>query len=257
MRGRLVRQDRNDEPAVDLLQRITSETSQYARDNRMATTTPIIVADADKPFPSPPGWEWTRLCQLFRVITDGDHLPPPQADKGVAFLTIGNITTGRLEFSGCRLVPEEYYRALAPYRTPQRGDVLYTVVGATYGRPALVETDREFCVQRHVAIMKPALAMDSRFLVWLLASPLIYIQASQSLTGAAQPTIGLRQLRQFIAPLPPIEEQRRIVARVDELMCLGDRLEANLSDVEDTRSLLLDALLAEALTSPSDSRIAC
>ena len=81
-----------------------------------------------------------RLCALFKVITDGDHQPPPKADEGVAFLTIGNITTGRLDFAGCRLVPTAYFKSLAPYRRPAKGDILYTVVGATYGLPAVVQT---------------------------------------------------------------------------------------------------------------------
>src|SRR5688572_28766949 len=97
--------------------------------------------------------------------------------------------------------------------------------------------------------MKPAAEMDRHFLVSLLTSPSIYAQASQSLTGAAQPTIGLRQLRQFIAPLPPIAEQRRIVARINELMCLCDRLEESLKASNETRHRLLDALIAEALAS--------
>ena len=161
------------------------------------------------PFAAPVGWLWTCLSALFKVITDGDHQPPPRAEEGVAFLTIGNITTGRLDFAGCRLVPETYFRSLAPYRTPVKGDILYTVVGATYGRPALVDTDREFCVQRHIAILKPTSALSLQFLVLLLASPLVYEQASSSTTGSAQPTIALRPLRNFVVPLPPLAEQHR------------------------------------------------
>ena len=190
---------------------------------------------------------------MFKVITDGDHQPPPKADEGVAFLTIGNITTGRLDFAGCRLVPTAYFKSLAPYRRPAKGDILYTVVGATYGRPAVVQTDRDFCVQRHIAILKPVGEMDLDFLVWLLASPIVYSQATRSTTGTAQPTIALRPLRNFIVPIPPLAEQHRIVAKVDELMALCDRLEASLTTGADTRRRLLDALLAEALA-PNEKR---
>jgi type I restriction enzyme S subunit len=247
VRGKLVPQDPNDEPASELLKRIAKEITAYSEANRIGQTHPEPIADEDLPFSAPLGWQWTRLCALFNVITDGDHQPPPKAHEGVAFLTIGNITTGRLDFTGCRLVPRAYFQSLAPYRTPAKGDILYTVVGATFGRPAAVETDRDFCVQRHIAILKPVGAMDLRFLVWLLASPMIYDQASRSTTGTAQPTIALRPLRSFVAPLPPLAEQHRIVAKVDELMALCDRLEASLASGEGTRRRLLDALLAEAL----------
>jgi type I restriction enzyme S subunit len=247
VRGKLTLQDPKDEPASELLKRIAKEISAYSQQNGIAQTRPEPIADDDLPFIVPRGWQWTRLCALFKVITDGDHQPPPKTDEGIAFLTIGNITTGRLDFSECRLVPKAYFNSLAPYRTPAKSDILYTVVGATYGRPALVETDRDFCVQRHIAILKPTAGMGLRFLVYLLKSPLIYDQAARSTTGTAQPTITLRPLRNFTAPIPPLAEQYRIVAKVDELLALCDRLEKSLVSAEDTRRRLLGALLAEAL----------
>jgi len=252
VRGKLVPQDPNDEPASELLRRIAKEIAAYGKANRIGQSNAEPIPADDLPFSAPHGWQWTRLCALFKVITDGDHQPPPRADEGVAFLTIGNITTGRLDFSGCRLVPESYFKSLAAYRTPAKGDILYTVVGATYGRPAVVDADRGFCVQRHIAILKPVETMSLRFLVTLLASPLIYDQATRSTTGTAQPTIALRPLRNFLAPLPPLAEQRRIVAKVDALMALCDRLEASLTATAATRRRLLDALLAEALAPVAD-----
>jgi type I restriction enzyme S subunit len=245
--GRLVPQIRFDEPASELLKRIKKEISAYSQANRIGQTLVEPVAGSDLPFEAPTGWQWTRLCALFRVVTDGDHQPPPKAEEGVAFLTIGNITTGKLEFEGCRLVPPAYFKSLAPYRTPVNGDILYTVVGATYGRPALVDTTRDFCVQRHIAIMKPAKEMDTGFLVRLLASPLIYEQASKSTTGTAQPTIALRPLRNFVVPLPPLAEQQRIVTKVDELLLICDELEHNLAATDSKRRRLLNAVLADAL----------
>ena len=248
VRGKLVPQDPNDEPAEELLNRIAKEIAAYAKTNRINQTQIQPIPDDVLPFAAPNGWKWTRLCALFKVITDGDHQPPPKADEGVAFLTISNVTTGRLDFTGCRFVPKTYFESLAPYRKPAKGDILYTVVGATYGRPALVETDCDFCVQRHIAILKPAQAMNVRFLLTLLASPLIYDQATRSTTGTAQPTIPLRPLRNFLVPIPPLAEQQRIVAKVDELMALCDRLEASLVATDETRRRLLEALLAETHT---------
>ena len=198
------------------------------------------------PFELPSRWSWVRLASLFRTIADGDHLPPPRASEGVAFLTIGNVTTGRLDFSNCRQVPSDYFTSLPDYRRPAQGDILYTVVGATFGRAAFVDTARQFCVQRHIAILKPCVEMRSH-LLYLLASPEVYAQAQGSTTGAAQPTIPIRSLRRFVVPLPPLAEQHRIVVKLNELMAVCDPLESNLSTTEATRSRLLETLLANAL----------
>ncbi|WP_420024081.1 restriction endonuclease subunit S (plasmid) [Cereibacter azotoformans] len=256
VRGKLVPQDPADEPASELLTRATERIEAFAVANRLSRTSPQPVPECERQFELPTGWQWSRLNGLFNVITDGDHQPPPKSDGGVAFLTIGNVTTGVLDFSVCRTVPESYYKGLASYRTPAKGDILYTVVGATYGRPALVATDRPFCVQRHIAIMKPCSEIDVGFLLLVLRSPLIYDQACKSITGTAQPTIALRPLRSFVVAVPPIAEQHRIVAKVDALMRLLDDLEAALSTSATTRARLLDATLRAALAEQGHTRAA-
>lgn len=246
VRGKLVEQDARDEPAPTLLKRIAEEIADFCAENRITTARTERIEPAQQLFDVPDGWAWSRLAGIFKVITDGDHQPPPKADQGVAFLTIGNVTTGKLVFDGCRLVPERYFKALAKYRTPRQGDILYTVVGATYGRPALVETDRDFCVQRHIAILKPSASMDVRYMVVLLSSPIAYRQASEGTTGSAQPTIALRPLRNFLVPIPPLAEQRRIVAKVDALMALCDRIKTQLFEAAQTQRNLADAITERA-----------
>ncbi|MDT0683082.1 restriction endonuclease subunit S [Roseicyclus sp. F158] len=245
VRGKLVEQNPADEPASDLLEKAKEDIAEYGQANG------VRPAKVDKirgfPFDVPFGWAWTRLASIFRVVTDGDHQPPPRSDAGVAFLTIGNVSGGTLEFDGCRRVPQEYFDALPRYRTPSAGDLLYTVVGATFGRPVVVDDHEPFCVQRHIAILKPSSEMSLPFLGLLMASPFVYSQAKEALTGAAQPTLTLRPLRNFMLPIPPLTEQHRIVAKVDALMALCNRLAAALTTTETTRTRLLEALLHEAL----------
>jgi type I restriction enzyme S subunit len=250
VRGQLVPQNPKDESARLLLDRLTTDVKVYARDQGMTPSKPAPIAEESTPCPAPSGWVWVRLCSLFKVITDGDHQPPPKSEDGVAFLTIGNITTGRLDFSDCRFVAREYWDSLATYRRPACGDILYTVVGATYGRPAFVDTQREFCVQRHIAILKPTDEINVKFLCYLLASPMVYEQATRSTTGTAQPTIPLRPLRNFLVLLPPLAEQNRIVAKVDQLMAICDQLTVQLMAVQTEGNRLLQAALHEALAVP-------
>jgi type I restriction enzyme, S subunit len=246
VRGQLVPQDPNDEPATTLLNRLVENAKSYALDQGIAPLQPEPIGE-EIACTAPSGWAWVRLCSLFKVITDGDHQPPPKSEGGIAFLTIGNITMGQLNFSNCRFVAKKYWESLASYRKPVFGDILYTVVGATYGRPAYVNSRRDFCVQRHIAILKPTDQMNVRFLCSLLASPLVYEQATRSTTGTAQPTIPLRPLRNFLVLLPPLAEQYRIVAIVDELMALCDRLETQLTITRTESRRLLEAVLHEAL----------
>ncbi|NEX17831.1 MAG: restriction endonuclease [Halochromatium sp.] len=245
VQGKLVPQDPNDEPAEKLFSKLERERLQFADAYKFRSITGESVDHSSVPFGIPASWRWCRLGSMVNAVTDGDHLPPPKSDYGVAFLTIGNITTGKLEFEGSRFVPESYYQGLAEFRRPIRGDILYTVVGATYGRPALVETDRQFCVQRHIAILKLPKNIDVGFLMAILRSPLAYEQATASTTGTAQPTIPLGALRNFAAPLAPLTEQRRIVAKVDQLMALVDQLEAQLDASRTSAANLLSALVAE------------
>ena len=112
---------------------------------------------------------------------------------------------------------------------------------------------RPFCVQRHIGILKPAADVHLRYLHLLIGCPLVYEQATRSLTGTAQPTIPLRPLRKFLAPLPPLAEQHRIVAKVDALMALCDQPEAQLATTQTDSRSLLEAVLNEALLKSSDA----
>ena len=247
VRGLLVPQDPTDEPASALLQKIRAEKDRLIATGQIKRDKPLPpITDEEKPFELPMGWEWVRLDAVFRVITDGDHLPPPVAAEGIAFLTIGNISAGRLNFAGCRLVPKDYFDALAEYRRPQEGDILYTVVGASYGRAVVVDSDRAFCVQRHIGILKPSSHMSLQYLSYLLSSQLIYAQATRSLTGTAQPTVGIRLLRNFLAPLPPLPEQSRIVTRVTALRRLCADLCQRLAERQSVQARLAEALVGQA-----------
>lgn len=159
-----------------------------------------------------------QLSACATAISDGDHAPPPKASTGVPFITISNIDkeTRRIDFDDTFSVSREYFEALKPHRKPRRGDVLYTVTGS-FGIPVLVEDDREFCFQRHIGLIRPMAEIDSRWLMYALLSPQGRSQAEAGATGTAQRTVSLSVLRAMTVPKMPVEEQRRIAARLDVL----------------------------------------
>ncbi|HKV48040.1 MAG TPA: restriction endonuclease subunit S [Candidatus Acidoferrales bacterium] len=167
------------------------------------------------------------LSELASDITDGDHLPPPKSASGVPFITIGNIVkeTRKIDFSDTFMVPRAYFDALKPNRKPRTGDVLYTVTGS-FGIPVLVETDQEFCFQRHIAIIRPNRDTKPKWLCYLLSSPQLFQQADDAATGTAQRTVSLRALRNLAVPHASPDAQDAAVARLDLVWEQTERLQS-------------------------------
>lgn len=161
-------------------------------------------------------WEDVSLDSVCKSIYDGDHMPPPKSETGIPFLVISNVNTGFISFEKCRFVPEEYYDGLSETRTPEIGDILYTIVGS-YGIPVMVDTDKKFCFQRHMALLKPK-DIYNRFLWRQLQTQSFFEQATSIATGTAQLTVPIKGLRKLIVKCPTIPEQHEIVRLIDDLL---------------------------------------
>ena len=187
------------------------------------------------------------LGDVCSTITDGDHNTPQFSDEGARFIFVGNVSSGRLHFENTKRVSLDYFRSLKSHRLPERGDILYSAVGATLGIPAVVDSDEPFCFQRHVAILKPDRnKVDSRFVWHMLGSRTVTEKAWASTTGSAQPTIPLRAIRELPIPVPPLAEQRRIVAELDALQAEVDALKRLQAETAAELDALLPAILDRA-----------
>src|SRR5258707_11257792 len=130
VRGKLVPQEPGDEPASELLKRIALEKTRLVKAGKLKKAEPVAnLTGSDQELPVPIGWAITNLQSVCASVTDGDHLPPPKAETGIPFLVIGNIRNQRIDFTGSRFVPSQYYAALDPIRRPRSSDLLYTLVG--------------------------------------------------------------------------------------------------------------------------------
>jgi len=197
-------------------------------------------------------YQAVTLSDLATDITDGDHLPPPKSATGVPFITIGNIVkeTRKIDFSDTFMVPRSYYEALKPNRRPTKGDVLYTVTGS-FGIPVIVDTDVEFCFQRHIGLIRPKPDTSSAWLYYLLLSPQLLKQANDGATGAAQRTVSLSLLRSFKAPKVPIAHQRSVLSKLDTFSSETQRLESiyqqKLAALDELKESLLHQAFSGAL----------
>lgn len=177
-------------------------------------------------------------------VTDGDHNTPQFSDAGVRFVFVGNVSSGRLHFENTKRVSPEYFKGLKPHRLPERGDILYSAVGATLGIPAVVDSDEPFCFQRHVAILKPdRKQVESQFVWHMLGSRTVFEKTWAATTGSAQPTVPLRAIRELPIPVPPLPEQRRIMAELDALQAEVDALKGLQAETAAEMDALLPAIL--------------
>ncbi|QOQ69766.1 restriction endonuclease subunit S [Photobacterium damselae] len=245
--GKLVPQDPNDEPASVLLERIAEEKAQLIKEKKIKKQKALPpIADDEKPFDLPKGWEWCYIQDLFSVVTDGDHQAPPKADSGVPFLVIGNLNTGNIKFGGCKFVPNSYYQKLDWTRQPVKGDLLYTVTGS-YGIPIIVTENKPFCVQRHVAILNSTKNTPIEFIRYVLRSKYSFDFATSVATGIAQKTVPLSGLRRMPVPLPPENELLAILENLEIMMSICDQLKARLKDSQTTQLHLTDAIVEQAV----------
>ena len=188
-------------------------------------------------------WERHSLNSFCYSIFDGDHMPPPKNDSGIPFLVISNVNNGYLSFENTRFVPEEYYEKLSETRKPRLGDVLYTIVGS-FGIPVLVDDNRRFCFQRHMALLKPR-NIESKLLWYLLQTEDAYQKAREIATGTAQLTVPIKGLRELVFSIPSLLEQTEIVRILDSIFEKEQKAK-ELYNVIDKINLMKKAILARA-----------
>lgn len=161
-----------------------------------------------------------KLEELTNLITDGEHKKPNYTEYGKPFISVVNITTGDLKFDNCKFVSAEDSLKFQKRCKPERNDILYTKVGATYGRSAIVNTDREFSLYVSVCLIKPKSELiNPIFLNYTMRQPYVKIQADKCIKGIGVPDLHLIEIKKFNIIVPPIELQNQfaeIVKQIDK-----------------------------------------
>lgn len=157
-------------------------------------------------------WKKAKLSECCQSISDGDHQAPPKSNKGIPFVTISNIKDNSFDFTNCMHVPQSYYDNLLAKRKPQKGDILYSVVGS-FGIPVLIKENVKFTFQRHIAILRPnPHIVEPAYMYYSMLSKEFFLQADAAAIGAAQRTISLSSLQNLTINLPDLPTQRRIAS---------------------------------------------
>jgi type I restriction enzyme S subunit len=248
MRGKLVPQDPSDEPASALLERIQVEKARLVLDGKIKKDKPMAaIADDEKPFALPDTWEWARLGSIGYTQTGAT---PSKVNTGsfgldVAFIKPGDIYSNYVDYANEGL---SFYGVEQLGRVALAGSLLMVCIG-TIGKCNLIERDCSF--NQQINSVTPYL-FDSNYLLSVFRSIYFYNEAWSRSSSTTIAILNKGNWETICIPVPPLDEQHRIVAKVDELMALCDRLEAGHTDAADAHEKLISHLLA-TLTGSQDS----
>ena len=186
---------------------------------------------------------WEKLDAVVDDIADGPHVTPTYVPDGIPFITVLNITSGRIRFGDHKFITPEDHAEYQRRAKAERGDVLISKDG-TIGMPCLVDTDRPFSFFVSVALVKPKRGvLDGEFLTWAIRAPYLQDCITARSRGDMIRHLVLREIRDLTIPVPSLREQRKIVA---ELEALQEKVDA-LKRVQTETAAELDALLPAVL----------
>ena len=222
IQGKLVPQNPADEPASVLLQRIRKEKERLVKEGRLKKkdleSKPI--EEDEIPFEIPESWKWCRIENLF-IHASGKQQSSGSNGKGTPqkFITTSNLYWGRFVLDKVKVMnftDEEIKTCSAT-----KGDLLVCEGGAGYGRSAIWDKDYDICLQNHVHRLRPVIDGICEYVYYFI----YYLKESNQLmsVGTAMPGLSANKLKSLVIPLPPLAEQRRIVAKIEELMPLVER----------------------------------
>ncbi len=228
--GKLVPQDPNDEPASELLKKIAEEKAELVRRKEIKKQKPLTkIRDDEKTFEIPEGWEWCRLDKISLLITSGSRgWAQYYSNTGAAFLRMGNLSKNSFEM---RL--DNIQHVLPPKnsegnRTSLRAnDLLISITGDVGMLGLIPEGFGEAYINQHTAVMRPSEHLYHLFISFYCLSPLAQKQFSAPQRGLKN-SFRLSDIGEMLFPLPPFEEQKRIVEKTKNMLSLCNTLQKQL-----------------------------
>ncbi|EGU0165250.1 restriction endonuclease subunit S [Vibrio parahaemolyticus] len=256
VRGKLVPQDPSDEPASVLLERIAEEKKRLVKDKLIPRTKGLPPINEDEiPIDLPNGWTVVRLGELTSKLGSGST---PRGGKnaytseGIPFLRSQNVRNEGIKLDDIAYISEEIHQKMENTKVLP-GDVLLNITGASLGRSTIFPSNLvEANVSQHVTIIRLIESQMNQFIHLGILSPLVQQLVWGRQVGMAIEGLSKKVLEMFEFPIPPIAEQHRIVAKVDELMALCDQLEQQTEASIEAHQVLVTTLL-DTLTNSADA----
>jgi type I restriction enzyme S subunit len=245
--GKLVPQDPNDEPASELLKAIELEKQQLAKGKKIKQSKPLPqIKPEEMLYEVPLGWEWCRVGDIAQLITSGSRdWAKYYSDDGAIFVTMGNLSRGNysLRMENIRYVTPPMDGEGSRTRL-EENDLLISITGDV-GNLGLVPKDfGDAYINQHTCLLRFMPICRNRYFPELMRSPLAKYQFDAPQRGIKN-SFRLGDVGEMIIPLPPLAEQHSIVAKIDQLMALCDRLEGAIAAAQSKQTDLLNAVMAQ------------
>ena len=202
------------------------------------------------------GWEEIKMVDACEILTCGVASTPTYVDKqiGVPFLSAQNVRDGEVVLEKYSFISKEFHQKLISKNKPSKGDILYSRVGAKYGEAGVVEHSFEFSVYVSVTLIRPKRELlNNYFLKNYLNSPRIKDLAKKSISSSGVPNLNVNSVRDFLVPIPPLPEQQRIVAILDEAFAAIAKAKANAEQNLKNAKELFESYLQEVFENKGES----
>ncbi|EOC6802300.1 restriction endonuclease subunit S [Klebsiella pneumoniae] len=255
VRGKLVPQDPNDEPASELLKRIAAEKAELVKQGKIKKQKPLPgISEEEKPFDLPVGWEWVRLEDVTDNIHYG-YTASADATKKVKLLRITDIQDDKViwrNVPGCEIKDSD----IEQYQL-QPNDIVIARTGGTVGKSYLVDDLQYIAVFASYLIrLKYIKFTNANYTKIFLGSQLYWLQLYNGVTGTGQPNVNGNTLKKMFFPLPPSSEQNKICSRVQTLLNLCEQLEQHSLISLDAHQQLVETLLTTLTDSQNADELA-
>jgi len=221
IQGKLVEQRPEEGTGEQLYQQIQAEKQRLIKAGTIKKDKPLPeITDDEKPFDVPDSWKWVRLNDVLDV-RDGTHDTPKYVTEGIPLVTSKNLRDGQIDFSTAKLISLEDHKSISQRSKVDTGDILFAMIGSI-GNPVLVSEEAEFSIKNMALFKAIRSSLYMPFVYWYLF--IAQSNMKKQASGGVQSFVSLGFLREYLFPLPPLAEQKRIVARLEQILPLCERL---------------------------------
>jgi type I restriction enzyme, S subunit len=246
--GKLVPQDPNDQPASELLNAIVAEKKKLAKTEKIKAQKLIPpIGSEEITYELPKTWKWVRMDDLCFGITSGST-PPNHIfsdTEGIPFLKVYNIRNQKVDFQYKSQFISEEYHLKSKRSCLKAGDVIMNIVGPPLGKVAIIPDEfPEYNCNQAIVFFRPIIKSLNKYLYLYLLSGK-FLDKIDLIGTAGQDNISVTKSRTIPIPLPPLAEQHRIVAKIDQLMTLCDELEKQIDRANGKQTNLLNSVMTK------------